>query len=82
MIPRSRAVEFLALLQGLNATVEELRMADNYFTILSNAFLEIWFDQGVELGGGQPFTTGPEGDDRNNRHIVRGWLTMKTTYCC
>ena len=29
-----------------------------------------WFDQGYELGGGQPFTVGTEGDLRNQRHIV------------
>ena len=45
-------------------------MADNYFTILSNTFTETWFDQGVELGGGRPFTVGVEGDERNNQHIV------------
>jgi hypothetical protein len=55
----------------LNTTDEELQMSDNYFTILSNTYSDVWFDQGVELGGGQPFTVGSEGDERNNRHIVR-----------
>lgn len=45
-------------------------MADNYYTILSNRIPEIWFDQSIELGGGQPFTVGSEGDERNNRHMV------------
>ena len=45
-------------------------MADNYFTILSNNIPERWFDGGVELGGGQAFTVGQEGEERNNRHIV------------
>lgn len=71
IIPRLQAVEFLHLLDTVNATEEERKMADNYFTILSNSIPEIWFDQGLELGGGQPFTVGIEGDDRNNRHIVR-----------
>jgi hypothetical protein len=71
MIPRSRVVEFLNLLYALNVTNDELNMADNYFTILSNTFTETWFDQGVELGGGQPFSVGVEGDERNKRHIVR-----------
>lgn len=55
----------------LNASEEELKMADNYFSILSNTFTDIWFDQGVELAGGQPFTVGTEGEERNRRHIVR-----------
>jgi hypothetical protein len=54
----------------LNASAEDLRMADNYFTLLSNTFPEIWFDQGIELGGGQPFTVGEEGNERNRKHIV------------
>jgi len=45
-------------------------MADNYFTILSNTIPERWFDAGIQLGGGQPFTVGQEGEERNNRHIV------------
>lgn len=47
-----------------------MKMADNYYTILSNRVPEVWFDQGVELGGGQPFTVGVEGDERNDRHVV------------
>jgi hypothetical protein len=82
MIPRFRAVEFLDLLHSLNATNEELKMADNYFTILSNTFTETWFDQGVELGGGQPFTVGADGDERNKLQIVRRLLTSKTTCRC
>ena len=45
-------------------------MADNYYTILGNRVPEIWFDHGIELGGGKPFTVGSEGDERNNRHMV------------
>lgn len=71
IIRRSQAVEFLALMAHLEVSDDEMKMADNYFTILSNTFAEIWFDQGLELGGGQPFTVGSEGDIRNNRHIVR-----------
>ena len=70
MLHRTEAVDFLALMGALHASDEEMKMADNYFTILRNRVPEIWFDQGVELGGGQPFTVGVEGDERNIRHIV------------
>ncbi|KAI0081076.1 hypothetical protein K474DRAFT_1588390 [Panus rudis PR-1116 ss-1] len=71
MMRRSKAVEFLELMGLLDASTEEMKMADNYFTILSNRVSEIWFDQGLELGGGEPFTVGSEGVERNNRHILR-----------
>ncbi|EJD03822.1 uncharacterized protein FOMMEDRAFT_83180 [Fomitiporia mediterranea MF3/22] len=72
-LSRTSAREFLSLLQELNVTNDEMKMADNYFTILANRpkMGEIWFDHGIELGGGLPFTVGSEGDDRNNRHIAR-----------
>lgn len=47
-----------------------MKMADNYFSILRNHPLETWFDQGIELGGGQAFTVGSEGHERNKKHIV------------
>lgn len=47
-----------------------MKMADNFYAILSNEYSEIWFDQGVELGGGEAFTVGVEGDERNRRYIV------------
>ncbi|KAF9531946.1 hypothetical protein CPB83DRAFT_808097 [Crepidotus variabilis] len=71
IIKRSLAVDFLALLDQLNLTDEEHKMADNYFTILGNWLPERWFDPGISLGGGQPFTVGSEGEERNNRHIRR-----------
>ncbi|TFK41825.1 hypothetical protein BDQ12DRAFT_645075 [Crucibulum laeve] len=71
IIKRDRAIKFLLLLKRLNLTEDEFKMADNYFAILSNTLAETWFDQGIELGGGQPFTVGVEGDERNNRHIRR-----------
>lgn len=69
---RSAAKDFLDLLRVLDVTDDEKKMADNYFTILANSpkMGEIWFDHGIELGGGQAFTVGTEGDDRNDRHIV------------
>lgn len=70
IIRRSQAIEFLSLLDQLELSEEERKMADNYFTILSNTIPERWFDAGLELGGGQPFTVGQEGEERNNRHIV------------
>lgn len=70
LVKRYRVVQFLSLLRHLNLSETELKMADNYFTLLSNTLPEVWFDQGIELGGGQPFTVGSEGEDRNRRHIV------------
>ena len=70
IIRRLQAIEFLSLLKELELSKEERKMADNYFTILSNNIPERWFDGGVELGGGQAFTVGQEGEERNNRHIV------------
>lgn len=67
---RSLASELLSLLQILNFSREEMRMADNYFSVLRNHPPETWFDQGIELGGGQAFTVGSEGHERNKRHIV------------
>ena len=54
----------------LNATGDEMKMADNFYTILSNGYPEVWFDQGVELGGGEAFTVDVEGEERNRRYIV------------
>ena len=73
LIHKSLARDFLLMMQHLNVTNEEMQMADNYFSILRNTIPEAWFDQGIELGGGQPFTVGTEGEARNNRHIV-GYL--------
>ncbi len=67
---QSLASEFLLLLQTLNCSKEEVKMADNYFSVLGNRLLETWFDQGIELGGGQAFTVGSQGHDRNKKHIV------------
>ncbi|KAI0034001.1 hypothetical protein K488DRAFT_18652, partial [Vararia minispora EC-137] len=68
---RTLISDFLALIDGLGFTDSERKMADNYFSILRNSPPETWFDQGIELGGGEPFTVGTEGDDRNRRHIIR-----------
>ncbi|KAF8481877.1 hypothetical protein DFH94DRAFT_411603 [Russula ochroleuca] len=71
---RSLASEFLLLLELLNCSREEVKMADNYFSILRNHPLETWFDQGIELGGGQAFTVGSEGHERNKKHIAGYYL--------
>lgn len=71
IIKKSQAVEFLALLDQLDISDEQHKMADNYFTILRNDLPERWFDAEIELNGGVPFTTGPEGEERNSQHIVR-----------
>lgn len=69
MMSRKRASDFISLVRHLNMPLEEVNLADNYFTILSNQIPEIWFDHGIELGGGQPFTVGQEGNERNLLHI-------------
>ncbi|KAF4612301.1 hypothetical protein D9613_004250 [Agrocybe pediades] len=71
IILRTQAAEFLSLLEKLQLSKEEHEMADNYFTILSNRMPERWFDPGIPLGGGVAFTVGTEGEERNNRHILR-----------
>lgn len=71
LVRRALVQEFLDLMATLNASDEEMKMADNYFTVLANRVPELWLDQGIELGGGQPFTVGHEGDERNTKHIVR-----------
>lgn len=72
LIRREQAEEFLTLLKEYDLSQEETRMADNYFTILRNAGMPTtWFEDGVELGGGQAFTVGNEGDERNWKHIER-----------
>ncbi|KAI5121296.1 hypothetical protein M0805_003765 [Coniferiporia weirii] len=72
-LKRSSVKDFLRLLHDLKLTDEETKMADNYFTIFSNRQKrdEVWFDHGIELGGGQPFTMGAEGDARNDRHMTQ-----------
>jgi hypothetical protein len=70
IVPRTQVVQFLDLMHAINASEEEMKMADNYFTILGNTWVETWFDQGIELGGGQAFTVGTAGEERNRKHIV------------
>lgn len=72
LVRREQAKEFLTLLKEYDLNQAELRMSDNYFTILRNAGMPtIWFDEVVELGGGQPFTVGSEGNEHNWQHIER-----------
>lgn len=75
---RATVIEFMDLLQKLNITEDERQMADNYFTILANKVPEIWFDHGIELGGGEPFTSGIDGHARNERHISRAMEYLRT----
>lgn len=70
MVSQKHVLDFISLLRFLDLPQDELIMADNYFTILSNQIPEIWFDHGIEVGGGVPFTVGQEGHERNQRHIV------------
>ncbi|KIY50515.1 hypothetical protein FISHEDRAFT_12158, partial [Fistulina hepatica ATCC 64428] len=82
ILRRSAVSDFMALLHKLNATEEEFNMADNYFSILSNTYAQLWFDQGFELGGGQPFTVGSEGNARNQRHIIRAAEMLDSLMDC
>lgn len=68
---RSVVLGFITRFQSFLPTEEERKMADNYFSILGTHRTEIWFEDGLELGGGQPFTVGQEGHLRNLMHIVR-----------
>lgn len=77
MIKRSEVQSFIGLLEALNASQDILKMADNYFTVLSNRLPELWFDQNHELGGGTPFTIGAVGEERNNHHIVSSVMLLK-----
>ncbi|KAI0673657.1 hypothetical protein C8Q78DRAFT_1018289 [Trametes maxima] len=82
MLRRSNAQQFLSLMRSLKTTDDELKMADNFFTILSNRVPEVWFDQGFELGGGQPFTVGSEGDERNQNYTLRATQYLDSlTHC-
>lgn len=69
MVHRELSESFLSVMDDLKLSSEEREMADNYFTVLRNDFTELWHDQGIELGGGQPFTVGTEGEQRNRLHI-------------
>ncbi|KAF7966217.1 hypothetical protein HWV62_39479 [Athelia sp. TMB] len=71
LIPRSRAPAFLELMAQLGMSDAEMKMADNFWSVLANSVPEVWFDQGVELGGGTAFTVGTEGEERNRRFITR-----------
>ncbi|KAI0363627.1 hypothetical protein BV20DRAFT_1031042 [Pilatotrama ljubarskyi] len=82
ILRRSEAQQFLSLMRYLNASSDEMKMADNFFTILSNRVPEVWFDQGFELGGGQPFTVGSEGDERNRNYTLRATRYLESlTHC-
>ncbi|KAH9951005.1 hypothetical protein B0H21DRAFT_720924 [Amylocystis lapponica] len=71
IVHRNKAIDFISLLRRLRLSSEEMKMADNYFTILSNQIPEIWFDQDFELGGGHAFTLGVNGTERNAKHILQ-----------
>ncbi|EJD54410.1 hypothetical protein AURDEDRAFT_51202 [Auricularia subglabra TFB-10046 SS5] len=70
MLRRSAAMAFLQLLGELNLSDLEMKMADNYYTILSNAYPDIWMDDGTPLDGIGAFTVGTVGDERNWDHMV------------
>ncbi|KAJ7095204.1 hypothetical protein B0H15DRAFT_881063 [Mycena belliarum] len=70
LILRSHAESFLSLLARLNASEEETKMADNYYSILANKIPEIWTSAPIALDGGGAFTVGDEGAARNRKHIA------------
>ncbi|KAL0576704.1 hypothetical protein V5O48_005271 [Marasmius crinis-equi] len=82
IIRRSEARDLLDVMRVLNLTDEEVKMADNYFSVLRNTFTENWFDQNIPLGGGQAFTVGQEGTERNNRHIRRAAELLDSILLC
>jgi hypothetical protein len=69
-------------MRRLNASEDEMKMADNYYAILANKIPEVWFDQGIELGGGQPFTVGTAGDERNKQHILKATKYLDSLVDC
>jgi len=79
LIPRSQVLAFLQLMgpSYLNASEDEMKMADNFYTVLSNKVQEIWFDQGVELGGGEAYTVGSQGVERNRKYIVSAYSGLE-----
>ncbi|EIN13887.1 hypothetical protein PUNSTDRAFT_56387 [Punctularia strigosozonata HHB-11173 SS5] len=82
LVRRSMTAEFLQLLTLLNASDEERKRADNYYTILGNRIPEIWLDQSIELGGGQPFTVGTDGHERNLKHITKATRYLDAVVGC
>jgi hypothetical protein len=72
LVPREQVLAFLTFMGPLylNVSEDDMEMADNFYTVLSNTVQEIWFDQGIELGGGEPFTVGSQGVERNRKFIV------------
>ncbi|KAF9041843.1 hypothetical protein BDZ89DRAFT_1060209, partial [Hymenopellis radicata] len=74
MFPRSLAVDFLALMQHLNMTDVEQKMADNYFSIMRNVVPRPW--------RGQAFTVGTEGDERNKKHFIRATEFLQSVLDC
>ena len=74
---RDVVIRFMSTLHKLSTSKEEKEMADNYFSIFYNRIAEIWFDHSIPLGGGQPFTVGSGGDDRNIHHIVSESFYLK-----
>ncbi|KAF8315329.1 hypothetical protein DL93DRAFT_2155233, partial [Clavulina sp. PMI_390] len=73
IVPRVAIVEFLRLLDAPDwqtpFSEDEKRMADNYYSVLSNRIPDIWVDKGQPLGHEHAFTVGAEGDDRNWQYI-------------
>ncbi|KAF7352948.1 Rab geranylgeranyltransferase [Mycena venus] len=70
LILRSNAESFLSLLKRIGASEEETKMADNYYSILSNSIPELWTGHPIPLFGGGAFTVGEEGVARNRKHIA------------
>ena len=74
LILQERAVSFLNSFLSLERDPRSIRMADNFYSILSNREPELWFGQETDLGLGQPFTVGTAGEERNWFYMVTVWL--------
>jgi len=69
LILSDRARTFLETFLSLEKDPRAIAMADNYYSILSNHYPELWFGQEFDLGLGQPFTAGSAGEERNWRYM-------------
>jgi len=78
LILRRNAESFLELLERIGASVDEKKMADNYYSILRNRFPEIWFGHPIPLFAGGAFTVGAEGVARNRQHIAEATNYLDT----
>jgi hypothetical protein len=73
---------FISLMRTLNASESEFGMTDNYFAFIANIVPEVWRDKCIDLGGGQAFKVGTEGDESNQRHILHAAELLDEISAC